>query len=211
MSKITIAWLRQCVAGFAVLLALTVVLGIGYPAAVWLVSRIDSSSAEGSPLKDKNGCIVGSSIIGVDPRAGDGSSDPYFHTRLVGSVADKDPFTVGDPAAGSPTNQGPNSDILKTFVDERRAAIAKRENVNPTRVSPDAVTGSGSGLDPDISPEYAALQIPRVAAATGLEKAKLEELVQAHTSSPQWGILGEPRVNVPTLNVALGLTGPPCR
>lgn len=198
MNKVVIAWLRQSVAGLVVLLSLTVVLGIAYPAAVWLFGRIDSASAEGSPLKDKNGCVVGSAIIGVDPQAS--GTDAFFHTRAS-----------GDPAAGLPSNQGPNSEKLKTDIDTRRAAIATRESVDPARIPVDAVTGSGSSLDPDISPEYAALQIPRVAAATGLDKTKLEELVQAHTSSRQWGILGEPRVNVPTLNVALGLTGPPCR
>ncbi|MBA0045162.1 potassium-transporting ATPase subunit C [Mycobacterium sp. NPDC050853] len=198
MNKIVIGWLRQCVAGLVVLLSLTVVLGIAYPAAVWLFGRIDSVSAEGSPLKDHNGCVVGSALIGVDPQAS--GADFYFHTRAS-----------GDPAAGLPSNQGPNSEKLKTDIQERRGAIASRESVDPTRIPADAVTGSGSSLDPDISPEYAALQIPRVAAATGLGRAKIEELVQAHTSSRQWGILGEPRVNVPTLNVALGLTGPPCR
>lgn len=210
MGKITIAWLRQCVAGLAVLLALTAVLGVGYPAAVWLVSRIDTSSAEGSPITDKKGCVIGSGIIGVDPKVADGGADPFFHTRLVGSVSDKDPFAVGDPAAGSPTNQGPNSDLLKSFVDERREAIAKREKVNPARVPADAVTGSGSGLDPDISPEYAALQIRRVAAANGLSPQRVTQLVNDHTASRQWGILGVPRVNVPTLNAALGLTAPNC-
>ncbi|QQG97917.1 potassium-transporting ATPase subunit C [Mycobacteroides chelonae] len=198
MTKISIAWLRQCVAGLVVLLSLTVVLGVAYPAAVWLFGRIDSRSAEGSPLTDRNGCVVGSALIGVDPQAS--GSDPYFHTRAS-----------GDPAAGVPSNQGPNSEKLKTDIDTRRSTIARRESVDPARIPADAVTGSGSSLDPDISPEYAALQIPRVAAATGVGTARLAELVQAHTSSRQWGILGEPRVNVPTLNVALGLTGPPCR
>lgn len=197
MTKISIAWLRQCVAGLIVLLALTVVLGIAYPAAVWVFGRIDSNSAEGSPLKDKNGCVVGSSIIGVDPQAS--STDPYFHTRAS-----------GDPAAGLPSNQGPNSEKLKADIETRRATIAQRESVNPTGIPADAVTGSGSSLDPDISPEYAALQVPRVAAATGLSQARVKELVDAHTSPRQWGILGQPRVNVPTLNVALGLTGPTC-
>ncbi|MUM16761.1 potassium-transporting ATPase subunit C [Mycobacterium sp. CBMA271] len=198
MSKVVIAWLRQCVAGLVVLLSLTVVLGIAYPATVWLFGRIDSASAEGSPLTDKNGCVVGSAIIGVDPQAS--GSDPYFHTRAS-----------GDPAAGAPSNQGPNSEKLKADIDKRRATIAQRESVDPARITADAVTGSGSSLDPDITPEYAALQIPRVAATVGLSQARVKQLVDAHTSSRQWGILGEPRVNVPTLNVALGLTGPPCR
>lgn len=121
MTKISIAWLRQSVAGLVVLLALTVVLGVAYPAAVWLFGRIDSGSAEGSPLKDRNGCVVGSAIIGVDPQAS--GADPYFHTR-----------TSGDPAAGAPSNQGPNSEKLKADIDARRATIAARERVTPARV-----------------------------------------------------------------------------
>ncbi|CPW96606.1 Potassium-transporting ATPase C chain [Mycobacteroides abscessus] len=121
MTKISIAWLRQSAAGLVVLLALTAVLGVAYPAAVWLFGRIDSGSAEGSPLKDRNGCVVGSAIIGVDPQAS--GADPYFHTR-----------TSGDPAAGAPSNQGPNSEKLKADIDTRRATIAARERVTPGRV-----------------------------------------------------------------------------
>ncbi|SKW56170.1 potassium-transporting ATPase subunit C [Mycobacteroides abscessus subsp. abscessus] len=83
MTKISIAWLRQSAAGLVVLLALTAVLGVAYPAAVWLFGRIDSGSAEGSPLKDRNGCVVGSAIIGVDPQAS--GADPYFHISIPGA------------------------------------------------------------------------------------------------------------------------------
>ncbi|GGG06627.1 potassium-transporting ATPase KdpC subunit [Rhodococcoides trifolii] len=200
---------KQIVAGFAVLLALTAVLGVAYPAAVWAVSRIGSHSAEGSPLTDANGCVVGSSLLGVDTAVGDGP-DPYFHARVTGSVSAEDPFAPGDPSASLPLNQGPSSDTLASFVEQRRAAVAARENVDPAAVPVDAVTGSGSGVDPDISPEYAAIQIPRVAAATGRSQDEVRALVSNNTDGRQLGFLGQPTVNVTTLNVDLGLTAPDC-
>ena len=203
-------FLGQIVAGLSVLLALTVILGIAYPAAVWAVSRLGADSAEGSPLRDANGCVVGSSLVGVDPQVPEGEPDPFFHTRTTGSVADDDAFAPGDPAAAVPTNQGPSSEILASFVEQRRAAVAERENVPPEAVPVDAVTGSGSGIDPHISPAYAAIQVPRVAAATGRSEDDVRALVAGHTDGRQFGFLGAEAVNVPELNVALGLTAPTC-
>ncbi|NIL80887.1 potassium-transporting ATPase subunit C [Rhodococcoides kroppenstedtii] len=203
-------FLGQIVAGLSVLLALTVILGIAYPAAVWAVSRLGADSAEGSPLRDANGCVVGSSLVGVDPQVPEGEPDPFFHSRTTGSVADDDAFAPGDPAAAVPTNQGPSSEILASFVEQRRAAVAERENVPPEAVPVDAVTGSGSGIDPHISPAYAAIQVPRVAAATGRSEDDVRALVAEHTDGRQFGFLGAEAVNVPELNVALGLTAPTC-
>ncbi|MGW4478635.1 potassium-transporting ATPase subunit C [Rhodococcus triatomae] len=208
--RFTIGFLRQMWAGLLVLLALTAVLGVLYPAVVWGVGRIGSDSAEGSPVHDTNGCPVGSALVGVDPVAPADGPDPFFHARTPGSVADADPFAPGDPAAALPTNQGPSSEVLAEFVEARRTAIAEREGVAPSDVPVDAVTGSGSGIDPDISPAYAAIQVPRVAAATGLGESRVRELVTEHTEGRQLGFLGEERVNVLELNVALGLTAPDC-
>ncbi|MGW0018166.1 potassium-transporting ATPase subunit C [Rhodococcus sp. NPDC003382] len=203
-------FLRQFRAGALVLIALTIAVGGVYPAAVWAVSRVVTPSAEGSVLSDAHGCVVGSRWIGVDPQVAPGQPDPYFHPRVVGSVADGDPFTPGDPAAAVPSNLGPSSDVLAGFVDARRAAIASREQVPPDRVPADAVTGSGSGIDPQISPAYAELQVPRVARETGLSEDRVRELVAEHTEGRQLGFLGAARVDVPELNVALGLTAPGC-
>nr|WP_296773933.1 potassium-transporting ATPase subunit C [Rhodococcus sp. (in: high G+C Gram-positive bacteria)] len=203
-------FLRQMLAGFAVLAAFTVILGIAYPAAVWAISRLDTHSAEGSTLVDRNGCVVGSSLIGVDPQVPEGQPDPYFHLRTTGSVADDDAFAPGDPSAALPTNLGPSSELLASFVTQRRAHIAARENVDPAAVPVDAVTGSGSGVDPHISPAYAAIQVARVAQVNGMSESEVEALVSEHTDGPQYGVLGETVVDVPELNVALGLTGPPC-
>lgn len=205
-----LGFVRQLKAGAIVLVALTAIVGFAYPAAVWAVSRIDTHAAEGSPLADSAGCIVGSELVGVDPQVAAGEPDPYFHLRVVGSVADDDPYAPGDPAAALPSNQGPSSEVLARFVEERRAAIALREGVAPEDVPVDAVTGSGSGLDPHISPAYAAIQVPRVAAALGVPDGDVRRLVAEHTEGRQLGFLGAERVDVPGLNVALGSTAPDC-
>lgn len=202
--------LRQFRVGIFVLIALTVIVGGAYPTAVWAVSRIGTAGAEGSELTDAHGCVVGSRLVGVDPQVAPGQPDPFFHPRVVGSVADDDPFAPGDPAAALPSNQGPSSEALAGFVDARRAAIAAREQVPADRVPVDAVTGSGSGIDPHISPAYAELQAPRVARETGLGQDRVRALVAEHTEGRQLGFLGAERVNVPELNVALGLTAPGC-
>ena len=200
----------QIVAGMTVLLALTVILGVAYPAAVWAISRLDAGSAEGSALRDSAGCVVGSSLIGMDPQVAPGQPDPYFHLRTTGSVADDDAFAPGDPAAALPTNQGPSSEVLASFVEQRRAHIAQREAVDPSDVPVDAVTGSGSGIDPHISPAYAAIQVARVAQVNGMSESDVEALVREYTQGPQYGVFGNSVVDIPELNVALGLTAQSC-
>ncbi len=206
--------LRQIGAGLRVLLLLTVLLGLVYPLFIWGVSRIGVTSAEGSPLRDSAGCVVGSELIGVDPQVPAGQPDPFFHLRLDGDPSAADPaqgaLTPGDPAAAAANNLGPNNETLVAFIDARRAAIAARENVAPATVPADAVTSSGSSIDPQISPAYAALQIPRVARENGLTVAQVGALVLEHTHGRQLGFLGAARVDVPALNVALGLTAPVC-
>lgn len=208
--RFTQKFLGQIVAGMSVLLALTVIVGIGYPATVWAVSRIGSNSAEGSPLRDTNGCVVGSRLIGVDPQVEEGAADPFFHNRVTGSISDEDAFAVSDPAASLPTNQGPSSEALAAFIEERRAVIAARDGVDPAAVPVDAITGSGSGIDPDISPAYAAIQIQRVAQFNDMSVDAVTALVAEHTDGRQLGFLGNETVNVPELNLALGLTAPQC-
>lgn len=208
--RFAIGFVKQVWAGLLVLLALTVILGVLYPAAVWGVGRVSSGSAEGSPVTDAAGCVVGSRWVGIDPQVAEGEPDPFFRSRVVGSVADDDAFAVGDPAAALPSNQGPSSEVLAGFIEARRATIAEREGVAVGEVPVDAVTGSGSGIDPHISPEYAALQVPRVAAVSGLSEERVRELVDEHTAGRQFGFLGSERVNVLELNLALGLTAPGC-
>jgi K+-transporting ATPase ATPase C chain len=180
---------RQSLAGLRILLVLTVVLGIVYPAAVWGVGRVVPDQADGQTVS-VDGKIVGSGLIGQNFEG-----DEWFHSRP--SANDYDTL------ASAPTNLGPSSSDLLAAIDERRAEVARTESVDPADVPPDALTASGSGLDPHISVAYAAIQVARVAAATGVPVSTIESLVDEHTDGRSLGFLGEPGVNVLRLNVAV--------
>ncbi|HWC82240.1 MAG TPA: potassium-transporting ATPase subunit C [Pseudonocardiaceae bacterium] len=214
--------LRQSWAGLKVLLVLTVITGIVYPAAVWAVSRVPGldGRAEGSVVIVA-GQAVGSSLIGlnpIDPNAGrtitaNGvtyADDRYFHTRPSAEASDfsaTDPAKLGlganDGSASAASNLAQNSDVLDQQVAARRAVIAKRDGVSQSQVPADAVTASGSGLDPGISVAYADEQAARVAAVNGLSVAQVDQLISANTDGRGLGVLGEPAVNVQTLNLAV--------
>ena len=206
--KLGTTWIRQSVVAVAVLVMMTVILGVVYPAVVWGVSRIDRSSAEGSVVTDSAGCRVGSALIGIDPQTEPGRPDGYLHARVLGAA--DDPMAPGDPAASAASNQGPSSVTLAGWIESRRAIIAEREDVRPDQVPVDAVTGSGSSLDPHISPAYADIQVPRLARVHGMPPEQVREVIDSHTEGRQLGVLGEPRVNVLEVNLALGLTAPNC-
>jgi K+-transporting ATPase ATPase C chain len=191
--------LRQGGAALRMLLVATVVLGLLYPFAVWGVSRLPglNGPAEGSVLPGGSG----SSLIGIDPVPADPAADPFFHTRPSASA--EDVLGPGDPSTSGGSNQGGFSDKLLDLVGQRGAAIAGREGVAPEAVPPDAVTASGSGVDPHISPAYADLQVARVARVSGLPEAQVRELVAAATDGRVLGFLGEPGVNVTRLNLAI--------
>ncbi|AWH92878.1 potassium-transporting ATPase subunit C [Dietzia lutea] len=218
--------LRQLRPALIAVAVFTLLCGLVYPAAVWAVSRVDAASAEGSIVHDAAGCPVGSALLAVDPQVSPGAPDPFFHARVVGSSAagggseDDRVAAAMAPggsasdtpgAAGLPSNKGPSNPELAEWVGIRRALIAEREGVTPARVPVDAVSGSGSGLDPHISPAYAELQAPRVARVLGLPEQEVRDLVEAHTDGRQWGFLGQPRVRVTELNAALGLIAPGCQ
>ncbi len=190
--------LKQTAAGLRVLIVLTVLLGVIYPLAVWAVGRIPglNANAEGSVIT-QNGQAVGSSLIGIDPVAADPARDPWFHNRP--SATAKDVLGPGDPSTSGASNKGPYNEDLVKAIAARKDAIAQREGVRPDQVPADAVTASGSGLDPSISVAYADLQIARVARVTGLPVEKVKQLVEANTS----GGIGVPGVNVLKLNLAV--------
>ncbi|MCW0215744.1 MAG: potassium-transporting ATPase subunit C [Pseudonocardia sp.] len=193
---------RQTSTGLRLLIVFTVLCGIVFPLVVWGVSRIPglSNSAEGSTIT-RDGTAVGSSVIAVDPVPADPAADPYFHTRP--SASSQDVLGPADTSTSGGSNKaGDSSDLLET-VSQRRALIAEREGVTPEQVPADAVAASASGLDPDISPDYAALQANRVARVTGLSMAEVERLVADATSGRVLGFLGEPTVNVTELNLAV--------
>ncbi len=184
--------LRQSLVGLKVLLLMTVLLGVLYPAAVWGVSRVAFTDRADGQIISVDGRDVGSRIIGQDFVVRD---DDRFHSRP--SAGDYDAL------ASAPSNLGPSNPDLLASIEERQRAVAATEGVEVADVPADAVTASGSGLDPYISPEYAALQVDRVAGARGLSTAVVSRLVDEATSNRQLGFLGQPRVNVLALNLAL--------
>lgn len=186
-------------AGVAIRLTLvaTVVLGVGYPLAVWGVGQAAfHDQANGSMVTSSDGKVIGSSLVG---QSFDGkSADEWFQSRP--SAAGEKGY---DANASSGSNLGPNNPDLLKAVEERQQAVAKADGVSVSEVPADAVTASGSGLDPDISPEYALQQVQRVASARGMSADDVRALVTEHTESRQLGFLGEPVVNVLALNLAL--------
>ncbi len=158
--------------------------GLAYPLAVTGAAQaIFPSQANGSQIV-RNGVFVGSALIGQNWTA-----DKYFHGR---------PSAVSyDASTSSGSNLGPSAKALVTQLHDRATALGG------TNIPADLVTASGSGLDPDISPAGALFQVKRVAAARGIGEDALRQLIAAHTDGPELGILGEPRVNVLALNLAL--------
>lgn len=186
-------WLRELRISFLTVAALAVILCGLYPLTVWVLSvGLFPGKADGS-LVTRDGAVLGSSLIGqtfTSPR--------YFHPR---------PSAAGqgyDATQSGGTNLGP---LSKNLVDEvaKRVAAYRAENGLPagTRVPADAVTASGSGLDPHISLKNALLQAPRVARARGLAEEEVRKKIETCTEGRTLGILGEPRVNVLRLNLAL--------
>lgn len=196
---------RQAGVGLRLLLVFTVVCGVLYPLLIWGVSRIPgiSGSAEGAVT------ATGSTRIGVDPVPADPANDPWFHTRPA--AASEDVLGPTDTTASAGSNLGGFDEGLLETVEERRSLIAAREGVEPALVPVDAVTASGSGQDPHISPEYAALQAERVARVTGLPPADVERIVADASSGRVLGFLGEPVVDVQELNAAIAAAAPDAR
>lgn len=191
-----LSFLRQAAAGLRVLLLMTLVLGVAYPllvtgvAQVALPWRADGSllTATGARTTEADDA-VGSALLGQE-----GDASLFLPRPSAGGW---------DPLATGGSNLGPENPELLATVEQRRAEVAEFEGVGPADVPPDAVTASGSGLDPHISPAYAALQVPRVARAQGLDEASVLALVRAHTAGRALGVLGEPRVDVLGLNLAV--------
>jgi K+-transporting ATPase ATPase C chain len=192
---------RQYGVALRAMLVLTLLLGVVYTAVVTGIGQLAlGGRADGSAVR-LDGETVGSSLIGQSFTDADGAALPeWFQSR---------PSAAGDgydASASSGSNLGPESDDLVTVIDERRAAIAESDGVDPESIPVDALTASASGLDPHISPAYARLQIARVAAARDLPADEVEALVERHVQGRDLGYLGQPTVTVLELNVALAAT-----
>ncbi|MGL9621913.1 K(+)-transporting ATPase subunit C [Bradyrhizobium sp. U531] len=194
--------LREIRPAIVLLLVLTAITGLAYPLAMTAIAgAIFPAQAQGS-LIEKDGKVVGSALIGQEFK-----EDKYFHGRLSATLA-PDPNdsskTVPAPynaANSGGSNLGPTS---KALADRLKEDVDKLRGENPNAAVPvDLVTTSASGLDPDISPEAAQFQVPRVAKARNLPEDAVRQLVVSNVQSRMLGLLGEPRVNVLALNLAL--------
>jgi K+-transporting ATPase ATPase C chain len=194
--------LREIRPAIILLLALTAITGLAYPLAITAVAgAIFPKQAEGS-LIERDGKVVGSALIGQEF-----NSDRYFHGRPSATVApDPNDSTKTVPAPYNAANSGGSNlgPTSKALNDRVKEDVEKLKAENPSQAVPiDLVTTSASGLDPDISPEGALFQVPRVAKARNLPEDRVRQLVTEHTEGRLGGLLGEPRVNVLALNLAL--------
>ncbi|MCC9705376.1 potassium-transporting ATPase subunit C [Streptomyces sp. MNU76] len=194
---------RLLIAGLRALLVLTVLTGIVYPLAVTGVAQaLFPTKANGSEVT-YDGKVVGSSLIGQQ-----GYSLDYFQPRPANGLGENSLNTRYKLILSGATNlSADNKDLIKQ-VEDAKAKVVKDNSVpgytvRPSEVPADAVTSSGSGLDPDISPAYADLQVHRVAERNSLTVAQVRRLVDEHTQGRTLGFIGEPRVNVLELNIAL--------
>jgi K+-transporting ATPase ATPase C chain len=199
--------LRQLRPALVVLVALTLITGLVYPLVMTGIAQvIFPYQAQGS-LIEKDGKVVGSELIGQVFE-----SDKYFHGRPSATTApDPNDSTKSVPAPYNAANSGGSNlgPSNKALIDRVQGDMDKLKQENPSAAVPaDLVTTSASGLDPHISPDAALFQVPRVAKARNLPEERIRQLVADHTESRFLGLLGEPRVNVLLLNLALDqLTG----
>jgi len=197
--------LRQHIAAFRMLLAFTVLCGIIYPVVMWGVAQAAFKNQADGSLVTSNGKVVGSSLLCQEFVDAKGNPLPaYFQPRPSNADSSSVKNDYGcDPGFSGAANLGPNNPTLLKTVKQLQQQIASFDHVSVSQIPPDAVTSSGSGLDPDISPQYADIQVDRVAATRHLPVATVQALVNKYTQGRNLGFLGEPRVDVLNLNIAL--------
>src|SRR5215475_7508180 len=194
--------LREIRPAIVLLVALTVITGLAYPLAMTGIAGVlFPTQAQGS-LIEKDGKVIGSALIGQEFK-----EDKYFHGRPSATLApDPNDSTKTVPAPYNAANSGGSNlgPTSKALADRIKEDVEKLKAENPSAPVPvDLVTTSGSGLDPDISPDAALFQVPRVAKARNMPQSRVRDLVVEHTRGRLLGLLGEPRVNVLALNLAL--------
>ena len=189
---------RQYWVAIRAMLIFTAVLCVGYTAVVTGIGQLALNANANGSLARVDGETVGSRLIGQSFTDEDGAALPeWFQSR---------PSAAGDGydgSASSGSNYGPENEDLIAAIADRKTAIAELEGVDPARIPADALTASASGLDPHISPEYARLQVGRVAEARDLPVEAVADLVESGIQARDAGYLGEPTVNVLELNIAL--------
>jgi K+-transporting ATPase ATPase C chain len=176
-----------------VLLLLSILTGIVYPLIITGIAHLCCARQAGGSLIVRQGHVVGSSLM-----AQPFTDNKYFWPRP--SATTPDPY---DGLASGGSNLGPTNPAQIDAVKQNLQTLQQSDPSNSSPVPVDLVTASGSGLDPDISPAAADYQLARVARTRGLDPSRLRQLVAEHTDLRQWGLLGEPRVNVLELNLAL--------
>ncbi len=198
-------WLRQHLVALRGLLVFTVICGIAYPVVMWGVAQVAFHDHANGSLVSYQGRVVGSSLLCQEFTDAKGNPLPqYFQPRPSNAVNSAVKTDYGcDPGFSAASNLGPTNPVLIKLIKQRQQQIAAFDHVKISQIPADAVTASGSGLDPGISPQNAAIQVDRVAAARHVSPAQVRALVAQNTQGRTLGFLGEPQVNVLTLNIAL--------
>jgi potassium-transporting ATPase KdpC subunit len=196
---------RQHIAALRLLLVFTVLTGIIYPVFMWGIAQAAFHKQANGSMVTYNGRVVGSSLLCQEFVYPNGNPMPqYFQPRPSDAVVSGVKNDYGcDPLYSSASNLGPDNPALVTLIKQRQEQIAKFDHVKISQIPADAVTTSGSGLDPDISPQNADIQVDRVATARHVSPAAIMALVRQYTQGRTLGFLGEPRVDVLNLNIAL--------
>jgi len=194
--------LKEIRPAIAFIVTLTLIVGVAYPFAMTGIAGLVFPSQAAGSLVERDGKVIGSSVMGQEFK-----SDKYFDSRPSATTGPdpKDPSkSISVPYNAANTGGSNYGSTSKALMDRIKADVARLKAENPSATIPtDLVTASGSGLDPDISPEAALFQVPRIAKARNIPEDRLRQLVEQHTEGRVLGLLGEPRVNVLLLNLAL--------
>jgi potassium-transporting ATPase KdpC subunit len=196
---------RQHIAGFRTLLVFTVICGLIYPLVMTGIAQLAFHNKANGSLVSYNGKVVGSGLLCQEFSDAKGNPLPqYFQPRpsfAINSGVKNDPGC--DPTFSAASNYGPTNPTQVQLIQQRQKQISAFDHVPISQIPSDALTASGSGMDPDISPANAYMQVPRVAAARNLPVSEVRDLVTQNITGRTLGFLGEPTVNVLTLNILL--------
>ena len=198
-------FVRQHIAGFRILLVFTVLCGLIYPLVMTGIAQLAFHNTANGSLVSYNGKTVGSGLLCQEFTDAKGNPLPqYFQPRPSFAIVSGNKNDYGcDPLYSSASNYGPTNPTQVQLIQQRQKQISASDHVPISQIPPDAVTASGSGLDPDISPANAYMQVPRVAAARDLPVSEVRNLVTENITGRTLGFLGESSVNVLTLNIKL--------